>query len=209
MLRDEELIPGRYFEDMWMSRPDVDWLYVSINRSGSSFTRTYLLNNGFDKVDPRDNRSTHKLVILREPLDRLMSGVSFWKFGKQFIRNPQRFLTEYEFDHHIKLQTKFLIDVDLDTCTFMKYGSSLKSNLIQFVAEQKTTMLHEPGHWENRITPINTPDGEDMVEPDSESGIRFQIYNAMKDGGKLYETVMTYLEEDYKLYNSVKFYGTN
>lgn len=201
--------PGRYFNHHWLSRPNVDWVYVSINRSASSFIRNYLSVNGFTKIDPRDYKSTHKLVILRDPLDRLLSGITFFESGKQFIKNPKRFLTEYEFDPHVKLQKTFLEDVDLDNCTFIKYNHLLKHNLLNFLENTNTTMSVEPDNWIDRITPISNPDDENEVEFDSESGIRFQIFNTIKTNKTLYDIVMNYLDEDFKLYNNVRYYGTN
>lgn len=205
----EKLTPGRYYYDMWLSRPDLKWAYISINRSASSFIRTYFLNNKFNKIDPRDYKSAHKLVVLRDPLDRLLSGITFFRSGRQFIKNPKRFLTEYEFDPHLKLQKKFLEEVDLDNCTFIQYNNVLKQNLLAFLKQHNTTMAVEPDNWNDRITPISHPDRENEVELGSESSLRFEVFNAMKNDIKLYDTVMNYLDEDFKLYNNVRFYGTN
>lgn len=201
--------PGRYFLETWFSRPDIDWVYVSINRAGSSFIQDYLLRNGFIKIDPREYKSKHKLVILREPLDRLLSGITFFNAGKQFIKNPKRFFTEHEFDPHIKSQSSFMEHVNLDNCTFIKFNNKMQYNLFDFLKKSNTKMPNDPIEWIDRITPINTPGGDNSVDVNSESGVRFQMYNAMKKDMRLHDIVMDYLAEDYKLYNSVSFYGTN
>lgn len=192
----------------WLSRPDVDWAYIRINRTGSSWLTDYLTINGFENNNPRTLRNQHKLVVLREPLERFISGICVYDdLVKKFISQPRQVLIRYENDPHIRPQVDFLKDVDVDNCTFIKYSPTWVSNFAQFLRDHNTSMHTSPStEW------FNKPKFEDASENtliDQNIKNRFILSNLYHEDPFMHKLINQYLEKDYKLYSKVKWYGTN
>lgn len=192
----------------WLSRPDVDWAYIRINRTGSSWLTDYLTINGFENNNPRTLRNQHKLVVLREPLERFISGICMYDdLVKKFISQPRQVLIRYENDPHIRPQVDFLKDVDVDNCTFIKYSPTWVTNIAQFLTEHDTNMHSFPNtEWYNK------PKFEDASETtliDQNIKNRFILSNLYHEDPFMHKLINQYLEKDYKLYSKVKWYGTN
>lgn len=194
--------------DSWLTREDVDWAYVRINRTGNTWVSDYLVANEFTQRDPRSLRGVHKLVILREPLERFISGVSIIEgLTHRLIGQPKTILARYSSDPHIKAQSDFLRHVDLDNCTFIKYGPSIVSDFQRFIEEHKTTLFFPPPtEWRNK--PVLT-DYHKVPDPNQDFSDRKLLYDVYNNDPFLHKVVDQHLKNDYNLYNSVKWYGTN
>jgi hypothetical protein len=195
--------------DSWLTREDVDWAYVRINRTGNTWLNEYLTANGFIQQDPRSLREIHKLVIVREPLERFVSGVSMFKgLSHRLIGQPKTILARYSSDPHIKTQSEFLRNVDLGNCTFIKYGPNIVSDLQSFIEERKLTLFFPPPtEW--RDNPV-LADYHKMSETEQEYfAERKLLYDAYKNDPFLQKVVDQHLKNDYNLYNSMEWYGTN
>jgi hypothetical protein len=192
----------------WFSRPDVDWAYIRINRTGSSWLTDYLNRNDFETYTPRTLRNHHKLILLRDPVERLISGICFHdRLANRFISSPKQVLNEYENDPHLRLQVDFLKDIDIDNCTFIKYSPTWVSNFTQFLVEHNTNMHTSPStEW------FNKPKVEDATETtwvDQNIKNRFILSELYQEDPFIHKLINQYLEKDYKLYSKVKWYGTN
>ena len=192
----------------WFSRPDVDWAYVRINRTGSSWLVDYLTTNDFEKCNPREVRNDHKLIVLREPLERFISGICFYdELVNKFIAQPKQVLIRYENDPHICPQVDFLKDVDVDNCTFIKYSPSWVSNLAQFLRDHNTSMHTSPStEWHNKPT---FEDATDITLINQNIKNRFILTELYQEDPFMHKLINQHLEKDYKLYSKVKWYGTN
>ena len=60
-----------------MSRSDLSWMYVNIPKCASSWTKPNLLDHQFEFYNYHQDHLYHKhaLVVLRDPLERWLSGV--------------------------------------------------------------------------------------------------------------------------------------
>ena len=193
---------------VWLTREDVDWVYVRINRCGSTWLTNYLKLNGFASGNPRELKNHHKLIVLREPLERLISGIcSINGLAPKFAMQPRKTLNYLITDPHTKPQVEFLQDINLSNCTFIKYSPIWTENFFDFLNRKNTTMtvasedawFNKPGvEQENEFTYI-----DDNIKA------RFSLLQLIKDDQFLNKTVADYLEKDYKLYNSLEWYGTN
>lgn len=194
--------------DSWLTRADVDWVYIQINRTGSTWLANYLKSNDFNKGIPRTLRNHHKLVVLREPLDRFISGICFHDgLVNKFIAQPRQILIQYENDSHIRPQVNFLKDVDVDNCTFIKYSPTWVSDFAQFLKEHNTSMHTAPStEWYNKP---KFEDADEATQIDENIKNRFILGELYKEDPFIQKTIDQYLEKDYKLYNKVKWYGTN
>jgi hypothetical protein len=192
----------------WLSRTDVDWAYVRINRTGSSWLANYLKSNDFETGNPRALRNHHKLVVLREPLERFISGICFHDgLVNKFISQPRQVLIRYEDDPHIYPQVNFLKDVDVSNCTFIKYSPTWVSNFSQFLIEYNTSMHTAPStEWFNKP---KFEDADEITLVDENIKNRFILAELYKEDPFMQKLINQHLEKDYKLYNKVKWYGTN
>lgn len=201
----------RYSDSNWYTRSDVDWVYVRINRTGSSWFRSYLVENNFEQGNPRDLKGRHKLVILRDPMDRFLSGMAFHEgVIELFRKNPKRTLADYRTDPHLMPQVDFLKDVNLNNCTFIKYSDTWTENLSEFVNQTNTKMDIPPSEdWHVKVTPLTLPDNPLLCYLDQSTRDRYTLMDMIKSSEIFRVTVAEYLEKDYNLYKNVKWYGTN
>lgn len=201
----------RYHDNIWYTRSDVDWAYIKINRTGSTWLENYLVDNGFKREEPKKLKNHHKLVILRHPIDRFLSGVSFFdEFYDKLIANPSMTFPQYITDPHFKPQTLFLREVDLNNCTFVQYNKNLPKNIESFLKEHNVTMKNPPAAWTGKVTPFtqNLKD-KTIMSPDKNTQVRFDVMNRMDNDVKFESKIKSYFVDDFKLYDTVKWYGKN
>ena len=205
---------NRYENCEWYSRKDIDWVYVRVKRAGSTWMTKYLLANGFERSF-RESTLTrhHKLVVFREPLERFMSGVGLNNdLYQKLLKSPKKALDEYNHDAHIHPQVDSLKNIDLNNCTFIKYSTNWTKNFHKFL-EQRGTILTEspPNEWYNKLTPFDKvlPNKNTLLSPDSNITDRFYLKKHFDENPSFNKVIMDYLEEDYKFYNKVEWYGTD
>ncbi len=203
---------SRYYNYEWYTREDIDWVYVRVKRTGSSWIIPYLIANGFNQIYNFNRYAKHhKLVILREPLERFVSGAAINDdFIKKVFNNPRKALIEHEDDSHITPQVRVLKSLDLNNCTFIKYDKNLVTNLQRFLDERQTNLtVTPPSTWYNKVTPFNS--NGDISETDLDENLkdRFRLQKHFEETPKFSKIIMDYLKEDYDFYNKVNWYGTN
>ena len=195
--------------DNWLTRSDIDWAYVRINRAGSTWLKEYFTSNGFETIEPRKLRLHHKLVILREPLERFFSGVNCIEgLTSKFILQPKTILLRYGSDPHIKAQSDFLRNVDLNNCTFIKYGPNIVDDVQHFLKEHNTVMhFTPPSIWFNKPT---VSEYNNLKDADASNlALRKLLNEVYENDPFVHQIVDHHLKNDYNLYNNVKWYGTN
>jgi hypothetical protein len=140
------------------------------------------------------------LVILRDPLERWIAALKHLRFNPSEtgitvdLDNPDKLFSNVDFDVHLHLQTHALKGLDLSNCIFFKFGPYLESNLLYFLNKKLNYNLTFKGeHSKQRNMHRNN----------------YPLYHTISnflETEKYRNILHQYLEPDFELYNSVKFY---
>lgn len=189
----------------WITRDDVDFVYIPITRCATNWMYSQLMQNKFYKI-PDDDKHLYahkkRLVILREPVDRVISGmfISFCDLATLENSIDQKSFENYlNKDMHTISQLTFLPENEVhnsDRYVYFKFDDSIPDKINEYMNNCGMTL--EPGSmmW---FDPNDRPIGASSKEN------REKVYS----DPKLLNMFRDYLKEDYKLYNSVEWYGTN
>jgi hypothetical protein len=186
-----------------MSHPNSDLMYVYIPKNASSWTKPNLKDWGWEFYNYHtDNLNKHAVVVLRDPVDRWLSGIAEYlalyhpTMQYPFQETIDLIFDRICFDDHTEKQVKFLHKLDTDNCTFFICDKEYRNNFSNFVTENlgenkyyKYDLQHVSEHC-----PIRS---------------RFKrIFQKLLDNNPKYlENVRNYYAADYKLIDSVKLYG--
>jgi hypothetical protein len=187
-----------------MSHPEHDLMYIYIPKNASSWTKPNLKDWGWEFYNYHtDNLNKHALVILRDPVERWISGIA--EYLTLYHTDIQSPLYETErlifdricFDDHTEKQIKFLNGIDTSSCTFMMCDSSYRANFSKFISERLGDNKYHKYAYQH-------------VSDDCPNRRRFKsIFKKLIDENPKYlEAVKNYYQEDYGLINSIEFYGT-
>lgn len=182
---------GHRLGECWHSK---DITFVHIPKNASSFVKGCLINNGWQHSDTLI-KSDHYLVVLRDPLERWLSGMAeFMVNSNQLDLDTQIIFDTITFDDHTEQQLYFLQDVDYLNTTFLKFGNNLREDL--------NTFLIANG-FANGITGIENINASDAVKQAIKNNLR-QFMDMYPE----YRTkVQKHFAADYNLYENVT-YGT-
>lgn len=167
--------------------------YIHIPKNASSFVKGCLINNGWQHSDTFIEADRY-LVVLREPLDRWLSGIA------QYLVNSNQIALDIEtifktitFDDHTEQQTYFLKNVDLIKTTFLKCNSDLRKNLNKFMLENGFSL---------GVGDVANINARDPVKQTIIDRLEHYIgeYLESKD------CIKDHFALDYRLYNKVNFY---
>lgn len=176
--------------------------YVHIPKNASSFTRDKVTNAGFELGNYHNERKYRNpvIAILRDPVDRWISGALEY-LVKQFpdpavtLNNEKFVFTKFEYDEHTARQTKFLHGLDTDNITFFRCDVNYKNNLFEFFKNSHSIVLDSKYSWRNATH-------ESPVKRELKPLLIEKINQGYRD------SLNEYLQPDYKLIESVKFYDT-
>lgn len=166
--------------------------FVHIPKNASSFVKGCLLSSGNFTHSDSLVIADHYLVMLRDPIDRWISGIAqFMNDANSHHITLHELVDRVVIDDHTELQTYFLEGVDLDRCTFIQVDKNLRTNLSAWFKEN------------NYIVDIdnvpNINEGNQLLK---------DRFAAMVDGNSQIKLkLVTHYEQDYALINRVKFYG--
>jgi len=187
-----------------MSKKDIDLMYVYIPKNASSWTKPNLKDWGWEFYNYRlDNLDKHSLVILRDPVDRWLSGIAEYltlyypNMQVPFNETTELIFDRITFDDHTESQVKFLVGLDTDNCTFMWCNQDYRNNFSQFVS----THLGDNKYYKYDYQ---------HVSDDCLTRRRFKnIFKTLLDQEPKYlQHIKNYFEEDYRLIEQVQFYGS-
>lgn len=194
-----ELTPDLWIN--WYTRDDVNFVYIPITRCATNWMISQLTHNGFYKVAPveRDNvKDKERLVIIREPIERVISGM-FVPSEEIDMSVLDSNIDKLEFedklgsDVHTSNQTRYLSKNDSGKYVYIKFDNDLPNKIYEYMNSHGVTLEPGPMSW----TTITV--GAESKER------REKVYN----DPRLLNMFREFLSEDYELYNSVEFYGTN
>ncbi len=183
-----------------MSKSDSDLMYINIPKNASSWTKLNLKDWGWEFYNYHtDNLNKHALVVLRDPVERWLSGIAEYMTLYHVDVDPTPWFDlvfdRIAFDDHTESQVLFLQNIDLDNCTFFLCNEDFKINFSDFL--NKHSMPHSYNRYENQHVTANSPERT-----------RFKnIFTQALQNSKYKEHVEQYFEKDYKLMRSVKFYA--
>ena len=185
-----------------MSRKDIGLMYVYIPKNASSWTKPNLKDWGWEFFNYHtDNLNKHALVVLRDPIDRWVSGIAEYltlyhpNIQYPFQDTIDLIFDRICFDDHTEKQVKFLHGLFSDQCTFMMCNDQYRENFSKFIAEKLGDNKYNK--YEYQHVSDNSPDRK-----------RFKLIfqRLLDENPKYVEKVKNYYYEDYKLIDTVEFY---
>jgi len=197
---------GHWFGEC-MSGPELNWMYVKIPKNASIWTREILLKNNLEFYHYHKVGFYHKhaLVILRDPVDRWVSGISEYftryhgyidltSINETFVEFLMDVITV---DDHTEKQIYFIDGLDINNCTFLYCDDNFRTNFASWMKnEQGIENQYQDSPYRN-------------VGVKSAIRSKFQpFFKQLLDNPKYIDKIKQHYKQDYELINSVKFYGS-
>lgn len=189
-----------------MSHKDSNFMYVYIPKNASSWTKPNLLDWNWEFYNYHTDNLLykHSLIVLRDPIERWLSGIAEYFFLKHKNLNLNDLnkasldliFDRIAFDDHTESQVLFLQNLNLHNCTFFWCDEKYKINFSEFLNQNGMTnsyYKYEKQHvTSNHKQRKKVKDYFDNV-----------VYNHLPFKEKL----EWYFEKDYKLIESVKYFS--
>ena len=187
-----------------MSRKDIDLMYVYIPKNASSWTKPNLKDWDWEFFNYHtDNLNKHALVVLRDPIDRWISGIAEYlalyhsNMQLPFYETERLIFDRICFDDHTEKQVKFLHGLFTDNCTFMMCDENYRANFSSFV----TKKLGDNKYYNYAYQHVSE------LCPNRSRFTRI-FKKLLQTNPKYLEAIQNHFRQDYELIKNVKFYGT-
>jgi len=192
-----------------------DYIFIPIPKNASSYTENILkLQCGVTTKVP-DNFITNpiqlskkKIVVLREPYKRYISGLLEYLYRAQISSDQVDFddlFKTFAFDEHTSLQVQFLKGIDTDTSIFLKLGSSYSIDLAHLIQHKLHIDQKFPGGeftgWRYNRTYNRTSTRPEKV------AMLDKLTEYLDNHEEVVLSLKEYLIPDYNLFNNVQFYN--
>lgn len=186
-----------------MSHPGHDLMYVYIPKNASSWTKPNLKDWGWEFFNYHtDNLNKHALIILRDPVERWLSGIAEYltlyhtDMQLPFYETEQLIFDRITFDDHTEKQVKFLEGLDTDNCTFMWCDDEYRSNFSNYIAHSLGENKYHKYAYQH-------------VSDDCPNRSRFKriFKKLITENPKYLDRIKQHFADDYKLIEQVNFYG--
>ena len=184
-----------------MSKPDTDLMYINIPKNASSWTKPNLKDWGWEFYNYHTDNLYHKhaIVVLRDPVERWLSGIAEYMTLYHVNADPIPWLDlifeRIAFDDHTESQVLFIQDININNCTFFLCNEDFKNNFSDFL--NKHNMPNSYNRYEHQHVSASSPERT-----------RFKnIFTQALENSKYKQQVEWYFEKDYKLIRSVQFYA--
>lgn len=194
-----------------MSHPDTDLMYVNIPKNASSWTKPNLKDLGWEFYNYHyDHLNKHAMVVLRDPIDRWLSGIcEYFTLYHRNIDTTQFTPAFYElvmdqitFDDHTEKQVYFLEGLDPAKCTFFYCNEHYRTSFSQFLKNQNVN-ARDYSRYEYQHTTEDRNDGD-------QTRARFkELFKPLLSNEKFAARLKDHFSLDYKLIQSVSFYTTH
>lgn len=192
---------GQFF-----SSPCNLFAFVPIPKCASTYVTKFLVEGLSWKISKEDDRIQdslfRKLVILREPIDRWVSGMAqYLTTYHGDLPLQSRELTEFifkrvDFDPHTTPQVNFIAGLDIDSTIFFRFDSQLEKNFRSYIHENTGKDYNLP------VFRNDTP------KSGHKPYIGQKLKVLLKSNDQWLQHVTDYYKKDIDLYNEVKFYGS-
>ena len=188
-----------------MSKADIDLMYVYIPKNASSWTKPNLKDWGWEFYNYHtDNLNKTAIVVLRDPVERWLSGIAeYFTLYHSNINAPDN-ITELvsiifdriTFDDHTEKQVKFIQGLDTDQCIFLWCDDIYRANFSKLISEKISDNKYDRYEYQH------------VSENDRDRKYFKGIFKELLDTEPKYlERVKQHFALDYKLIEQVKFYG--
>jgi len=188
-----------------MSKPDSELMYVHIPKNASSWTKPNLLDWGWEFYNYHTDNLYHKhaLVVLRDPVDRWLSGIAEYMYLRHRDLDTEHISNVFmnlvfdriAFDDHTEQQILFLQNLDLNRCTFLWCDENYRQNFSHYL--ESNNMPNKYYNYEYQHVTKDEP---------IRSKFKKIFKHALENNSKYKQQLEWYFAKDYKLINSVKFY---
>ena len=195
----------------WITRSDVDFVYIPITRCASNWVHDQLMCNGFYQI-PHEEKHLYadkkRLVIIREPVERVISGmfISFCEMDELESQPNQRSFEEVlKKDIHTSGQITYLPAGEpytTDKYVFIKFDQDLPNKLNKYMASFGITLKQGSLIW---LSLDNNPGIKNSLRRQIGMSSKENREKVYRDP-KLLNMFRTYLKEDYKLYDSITWF---
>lgn len=198
-------IKGHVFGEC-MSHSATDLMYINIPKNASSWTKPNLKDWGWDFYNYHIDNLYHKhaLVVIRDPVERWLSGIAEYMFLYHQSLDTAHFskcffdliFDRIGFDDHTEKQVLFLEKLDLNNCTFFWCDSEYRKLFSHFLTSRN--MPNRYFNYEYQHTSDSSPDRKKFKK------IFSQI---LHENSKYLKNLKQYFNNDYKLIKSINFYA--
>ena len=212
---------GHTFGDGMFS-PDKKYFYLSISKNSSSSIKNNLLNLGWEFSNIKYHPGIQIIVVLRDPIDRWICGIyeyllmyhidtidllcepynyNMWPLIGEKLGLSLLF-DRITFDDHTERQCMFLQNVKFDQCTWLLVNDNFSQNFEELL---------------NNIGYVNTFTYSDKENSSGgqkgtlgyKKNLFKNLFQYIIDNNTKHATrLKNWFWCDYKLINSVKFYGS-
>lgn len=189
-----------------MTYPDSDLMYVHIPKNASSWTKPNLQDWGWEFFNyHRDGLNKHAIVVLRDPIDRWLSGIA--EYFTLYHRNIDLahlgfvffdvIFDKVAFDDHTERQVNFIDGIDTNNATFFWCDKNYRINFSQFIEERIGANGYHRYDYQH-------------VSEDSPERKKFKAFfkQALDQNSKYQQQLKNYFRHDYDLIKQIQFYGT-
>lgn len=182
-------------------------MYVHIPKNASSWTKPNLKDWGWEFYNYHYDTPVKiktPIVVLRDPVERWVSGVAEYfalyhpTFSKTYFSPPllDVVFDKITFDDHTEKQVNFIHNLDTDKCIFLWCDKNYRADFSNLIKEHIGDNKYDRYDYQH-------------VSDHSPERKRFkEIFKEQLQNSKYLEQVKQHFVEDYKLIESVKFYGT-
>lgn len=189
-----------------MSSPNVNLMYVYIPKNASSWTKSNLLDWKWEFYNYHSDNLYHKhaIIVLRDPVERWLSGIAEYFFAKHQDFDPayvnKKFLDlifdRVAFDDHTEKQVLFLQNLNLTNATFFYCDKEYRTKFSHFLKSKG--MANKYHNYEFRHVTENDP---------IRSKFKKTFKQILDQNPKYLQQLKWYFEKDYQLINSTQFYA--
>jgi hypothetical protein len=184
---------GHILGECWVDY-DQDVTYVHIPKCASSFIKGCLLSTlAFTRSDQLV-KSNRYLVALRDPIDRWISGMAEYEFNSKQTNIDYQQIT---FDDHTETQDYFIQDIVIDKTDFFMVNDRLRANL--------KTWFNKFGYHVD-VDNMKQYNASDLNIGKQQLKIKYQTI--IDNDTKFVLKLKKHYANDYKLINSLRYYGT-
>jgi len=184
---------GHTLGECWVDR-EQDIAYIHIPKNASSFIKGCLLASLKFTHSNMSIRTNRYLVALRDPIERWVSGMAEYEFnGKQ----PNIDYQQITFDDHTETQDYFLQDIVIKNTDFIMVNNNLRTNL--------TRWFDEFGY---RVDVDNMKQYNAADLNIEKQQLKSKYQTIVDNNPEFVLKLKKHYANDYKLINSVKYYGT-
>lgn len=202
MFRDYYRARGHLFGEC-MSNAQSDYMYIYIPKNASSWTKPNLQDLNWEFYNYHtDNLDKIALVVLRDPVERWISGIAeyFYLYHKDI--NIEEFTPAFidlvfdrvAFDDHTERQSLFIEGLDHSRCIFFRCDDQYRIKFSEFL----TQIGYKNQYY--------TYDYQHSSRLSRERTIFKDIFSKYLQNINYRNKIEDYFREDLNLINSVKFY---